>query len=285
MTDNLYIPLKNRSAFSVSGNDASGFLQGLITNDITKTSDGQAIYALMLTPQGKFLYDFFIVKKDESYFIDCETDKLLEIIKKLSMYKLRSDVQIKEESEYEIVAVIGEKTLEIVENEGAGDVRIFCKGIAYIDPRSRKIFGRSFIEKSNSYQSFIAYNFKKGKLDDYEFLRIKQGIPAGHIDLTCEKSFPLDFNMNNLNAIDYKKGCYVGQEVTARVNHRGKIRKNIFTIQAKNGNLPESGSKITANEISIGYLCSSIGSLGLALLKIDEADKELDEVIIIPSHS
>jgi len=271
MTNNLYIPLNNRAIISVSGNDSATFLQGLITNDIKKVSSENAIYALMLTPQGKYLYDFFITMKDETYYIDCSSEHIDTIIKKFSMYKLRSDVKLAKADEYEAVALIGEKVVSSIDN-----VRQFCKGVAYIDPRSDKIFARAIIERENEYQSFKAYEFAEGDICDYEQTRISLGIPSGDNDLVSGDSFPLDFSMNELNAIDYKKGCYVGQEVTARVNYRGKIRKKVYRLQSEE-NWPEYGTKITIKDSKSGHLLSSVKNIALALLRIEDVEKNGNE--------
>lgn len=274
MTNNLYIPLENRSVFTVSGADAENFLQGLITNDIKKASEHKAIYALMLTPQGKFLYDFFILKINGKFFVDCATEKLAAIIKKFSMYKLRSDVVIEDVSnKYEIVALIGDGVFDAVEHKNAGDVKQFCKGAAYIDPRSDKIYARSFIEKENDYQSFKAYNFEKGTSEQHEEVRINSCIPSGDYDMQSEKSFPLDFAIDKLNGIDYQKGCYVGQEVTARVHHRGKVRKKLYLIEGKSS-LPAHGNDVLAGSSKAGIILSSCDNIGLALLQTETVEKE-----------
>lgn len=275
MTNNLYIPLKHRAVIAISGADSEKFLQGLITNDIKK-AESSAIYALMLTPQGKFLYEFFIVKKDDEYLIDCSAADKDEILKKLKMYKLRSDVILTDLSDkYESVAIIGDGVFDAIGDapHKAGSTKPFCKGVAYIDPRSEKLFGRSFIEIENEYQSFKAYEFSEGFIDDYEQARIEAGIADGDNDMEKEGSFPLDFAMNDIGAIDYKKGCYVGQEVTTRVHHRGKIRKRPYMVTADSP-LPPKGTEVTSNGEKIGIMLSSNKNIGLALLQSEKVAKE-----------
>jgi len=256
MTQNLYIPLNNRAVISITGADKKTFLQGIITNDINKLDEKNSIYALMLTPQGKFLYDFFISEREDLIFIDCAADKISEIRKKLSLYKLRSDVKIEDASEtYEVVALIGDGVYKAVEDSTAGYTRKFCKGVAYIDPRSKNMFARSVIERENNYQSFIAYEFEKGELTAYEDVRIGEKIPEGGVDIIYGQDFPLDFGLDKIGAIDYKKGCYVGQEVTARVYHRGKIRKQLYLAKCPSA-LP-FGADVTSDEIKIGKTLSS----------------------------
>lgn len=258
---------------SVSGKDAENFLQGLISNDVRKASENKAVYALMLTPQGKFLYEFFISRMDEAFIVDCSLDQLPAIIKKLSMYKLRSDVVINDISEkYEVAALIGDRVLESIDENETG--RKFCKGIAYIDPRSPDIGARSVIERENNYQSFKAYEFSEGSFSDYETTRIEAGVPSGDSDLQPEKSFPHEFGMDDLNAIDYKKGCYVGQEVTARVHHKGTLRKKIYKVMAKDAPaLPAYDTEISCDGAKAGFMLSSVGNKGLAQLQIDAVEK------------
>lgn len=277
MTNNLYIPLKSRAVISISGADAEKFLQGLISNDITKITAENSIYALMLTPQGKFLYDFFISRKDDVYLLDCRVDILPAIIKKLSMYKLRSDVKIDDLSaEYEVVAILGDKVFAEFEGDNSlGKTKKFCKGVAYIDPRSEKLFARAVIEKENQYAALKSHEYAEGSCSDYENLRIKSAIPDSS-DMEMDKAYPLQFGMDDLNAIDYKKGCYVGQEVTARTHYRGNVRKNVYMVEAKS-QLPAIGSAIMADGQNIGELLSSCGNIGLALLKIENVEKSFNK--------
>jgi folate-binding protein YgfZ len=273
MTNNLYIPLPHRAVIAISGADSEKFLQGLISNDIHKVSKEKAIYALMLTPQGKFLYDFFISMIDDKFIIDCSAANLAALIKKLSMYKLRSDVIIEDLSaKYEVAALIGDKVFSEVGGNEIGAVKNFCKGVAYIDPRSTRLFARAVIERENEYQSFKSHDFALGNMEDYEAIRIKSAIPDDR-DMEQDKAYPLHFGMDDLNAVDYKKGCYVGQEVTARTHYRGNVRKHVYIVESASP-LPDFGTEITANGEVVGKLLSSHQNTGLALLKIEDVEKE-----------
>jgi folate-binding protein YgfZ len=266
MTNNLYIPLKERAVLKLTGGDVIQFLQGLVTNDVTKTDNGYVVYALMLTPQGKFLYDFFIAKMEGFYLIDCKKENLPEIIKKFKMYKLRSDVQIEDVSnKYEVVSLIGDKVFELIGGEQI-KIRPFCKGLAYIDPRNDNLFARSFIEIENNYQSFKAFDFNEGQIEDYNFARINAGVPEGGVDLLSQQSFPHDFGMNNLNAIDYNKGCYVGQEVTARVYHKGKNRKKLYVLDSQGQGDIDSNQEVRVLDEKVGTTLSATNNVALAVL-------------------
>ena len=266
MTNNLYIPLTNRTLIAVSSDDARQFLQGLITNDINKLSPSQAIYALMLTPQGKFLYDFFIYDYEGKILLDCNAAKLEEIKKKLSMYKLRSKVLIEDISGgYEVVAL----TSSSAPHPGPIGHGV---GIFAADPRSPALPARAIIKKPADYAALENSGFSKGNISDYEKIRINLCIPS---DADMEDSFPLEYQMDKHNAIDYQKGCYVGQEVTARTHYRGTARKKPFVATAPEGVdlAGYFGQEITSNGAKIGKMQSSAGNTGIALIRVEDFEK------------
>lgn len=270
MTDNLYIPLENRSVIKISGADAKDFLQGIITNDINKVTKSQSIYSCLLTPQGKFLFDFFISELNGDLAIDCASSRAEVLIKLLTMYKLRREVEISDISnDFEVAALIGENVFKQDDlKKEPGITKTFCKGVAYIDPRTEKMFARSIIDRENNYQSFHATGFSLGTFEAYENLRIEEAVPDGEFDLIADKSFPLHYKMEEMQAIDFQKGCYVGQEVTARSKHRGKIRKTLLKV-ASDDPLPPPETAIKIDEKQVGTMCSSSGNQGLALLEKD----------------
>ncbi len=266
MINNIYIPLHDRAVIEISGDDGAKFLQGIITNDINKVTEKYSIYALLLTPQGKFLFDFFICKMNGSYILECDLSRVDEFIKRLNMYRLRSDVTIKNISDkYEIVALLGDNISNIdgFEEVEEGLTRQFCKGVAYIDPRTKKLYARSIIERENNYQSFKVHGLIEGKIEEYLSLRINCLI----VDMEAEKSFPMQFKMEELNAIDFDKGCYVGQEVTARSKYRGNIKKSVFRVKLES-KLPDKENQIFSGEKKIGILLSSYKNRGVAMLDI-----------------
>lgn len=248
-----YTPLTNRAILAISGEDAKNFLQGLITNDMGKVSPSGSIYALMLSPQGKFLYDFFITEQNGKFLLDCNALQLESIKKKLAMYKLRSKVVIEDISkEYQAVAIESAEALP--------------------DPRSAHLPARSII--ANSSLAELAKSAASGTLADYEALRIRLCIPSDE-DMGFDKSFPLEFEMDEHNAIDYKKGCYVGQEITARTHYRGTLRKKPYVVTAPNGEDLSGyyGQEITSGEMKVGVLCTASGSTALALLRVEDIEK------------
>lgn len=227
------IQLTDRAIIEVSGTDRKKFLQGLVTNDVLKAGNNHLIYAVMLSAQGRFLYDFFIYEEGEKLMLDCFAARCDEIVKKLNFYKLRADVSIKKNDDL-IVA-------HSFEEQG------------FKDPRHSEIGYRIYTKKQELENDASEYNFK----------RISLKIPDSEHDLTYDKSFILEFGFDQLNAIDYQKGCYVGQELTARTHYRGEIRKKLFHIKITDPLLAKSKSSLKEHEItcegkSAGIILSSI---------------------------
>ncbi len=269
MEASCYIPLPERTLLQVKGPDAPSFLQSLLTCDIEAITEEQAGYGLMLTPQGKFLFETFVILHEEAYWLDTPAARVDAFLQKLKMYCLRSNVTITRSDTHEVCALIGPAVFA----EGALDatspgVRHFCTGVAYLDPRSRDLFGRGIIEKATAYAAFEAKGFTRGAWEAYETLRLQTGVPDGAVDLEPEASFPLQYGMEKWHAISFTKGCYVGQEVTARTHHRGKIRKALFRIHSADGKpLPPPGTPVLQEGKTVGQIRSSLQNKGLALLE------------------
>jgi folate-binding protein YgfZ len=229
--------LTKRSILEISGLDRQKFLQGLITNDITKASEKNLIYSVMLNSQGRFLYDFFIFAIGEKLILDCFAPRRDEILQKLNFYKLRSQIEIKKNDEL-LVA-------QSFENQSNQALKSF------IDPRCKNIGYRIYGKKSDF------ENFTNPDEKTYHIARIQNKIPESENDLTYEKSFILEFGFDDLNAIDYNKGCYVGQELTARTHHLGQIRKKIFHIKIGEISTAEKNAEISCEGKSAGIILSS----------------------------
>jgi folate-binding protein YgfZ len=265
--------LSNRAIISLSGSDCYNFLQKLITNDILKVNDNTSIYSCLLTPQGKYYTDFFITKNDESLFLDIPANQKEFIIKKLLLYKLRSNILIQDiSSEYNIFSIFDDNIFQYQEITEGANVK-FNHGLAFIDPRDQKLGIRAYIPIKN-----INLLEKEYSQDQYFYdqIRINLRIPEGEKDLIQDKSFPLEYNLHNLNAISFTKGCYIGQELVSRTYHRGVIRKKIYSIESLDKDLPEITTEIYAGNVKIGNMASKFNNIGLALIRIDdfEANKE-----------
>lgn len=270
MLQNLYITLKDRGFISVSGIDKEKFIQSLITNDIIKVTEDNSIHSLMLTPKGKFLYGFFIIKNNNSYLLDCYKDYIPEIIKKLSMYKLRSNVEIKEKPDIESFAFTGKNINEIFGLEKEGETIRKDENIYYTDPRSRSMGIRGVI--INKELLYNRDNLKEGSLEDFEYLRIRNTIASCEKDMEATKSFPHKYNFDKLNSISYDKGCYIGQEITARMHYKGVSKESLYTVISKEKTDAKKGDEILLNNKPAGYLSSYIDNIGVAVLDNQEVN-------------
>src|ERR1700722_417712 len=249
-----WTPLEDRSVLSVSGEDAASFLHGLATNDVENLAVGQARYAALLTPQGKVLFDFFVVRAPAetgaAFFIDCPSSVAADLAKRLGFYRLRAKVTIANISaDKAVVACWGGEPASV-------------DGFVFADPRDKRLGYRSIVPRATALALGAAHS------DEYEAHRISIGAPKGGVDFPYGDAFPHDANMDLLNGVDFEKGCYVGQEVVSRMRHRGGVRKRIVKVRlAAPG--PAAGAPILAGEATIGALGSSAGAQGLALLRLD----------------
>jgi folate-binding protein YgfZ len=236
-----FVKLPKRSLIYIEGDDRYVFLQNLITNDINTLEKNPVLYSCLLTPQGKFLFDFFIIKADKYLIIDCEGEERgKELYSRLNLYRLRSKV-----------------TLSLEENANiyAGTLPLPPKG-SLKDPRNPQIGWRSFEKPEEAESPF----------DVWDRYRIRLGIPDGSRDMIPDKSTLLECNIDKLNGVSFEKGCYVGQEVTARMKYRGLTKKHLYAVEFSPPYL-EAFSDIHLNEKKIGQVHSANKELGLALLK------------------
>lgn len=285
-----FVNLKNRKLIFINGEDNLVFLQGLITNDVHKIEQGKAVYSLMLNPQGRFLYEFFISKYQNGLILEVDGTIRGDLVKKLSFYKLQSKVEIKEMDEFGVFFVesvvvdqeesrVFDQEIESRETNGC-DSMITTRGLSFLDPRKENFGLRVYDTEENFQKIAKSNNLKEENLDFYNYLRLKNKITDEN-DLIFNKSLIVEYGFDNLNAIDYKKGCYVGQEVVARSHYKGKLRKKIFLIEIANLSKIEKESEITCLEKKQGVILSSLffenKLLALALIKnIGSDDQEID---------
>ena len=240
MKNSVYI-LKDRAILYVSGEDSQNFLQNLISNDINKVTDNSSCFASLLTPQGKFLYEFIVVKHKSGFFIDCEKSQSEEIFKQLHLYKIRSKVEILNLSNEFVVASFGyEKYLTIV---GSKDILGFTfkyrEDPILLDPRNKYLGARLIINLEKLYLSLKKLDLKNDKIEKYHSHSHKLGIVPKNLNKLKNKLFGIECNFEELNGIDFKKGCYVGQENTARIKLKNKLSKRLLPIEIINGKLFE----------------------------------------------
>ena len=237
------LELTNRGVIRLSGKDSKDLLQGLITNDIDALTNEPAIHCALLTPQGKYLFDFFIVKDGDDLLLDCVASRMPDLIRRLMMYRLRADVDITDISDsYKVYALWDAST-------------------GYKDPRHNEIGNRLITD--------IAPTGDALPLEDYEEKRLALGLPDGSRDIMVDKNFILEANFKELNGVSFTKGCYVGQELTARMNHRTTVKKRLLPVISKNG-LIESGAAITNTDgKSVGDIRSVSGNRAIAFIKLE----------------
>ena len=282
MNNSVYI-LEDRSIIYINGLDAKDFLQNLISNDINKVTDNSSCFASLLTPQGKFLYEFIVLKHKSGYFIDCEKSQSDEIFKQLSLYKIRSKVEILNLSNEFVVASFGyEKYLSI---EGSKDILGFTfkyrEDPIILDPRNKNLGGRLIINLEKLYLSLKKLDLKDDKIENYYIKSHKLGIVPKNLNQLQNKLFGIECNFEELNGIDFKKGCYVGQENTARIKLKNKLSKRLLPINLIDGKLIED-EKIYNNEVEIGKVLINEG-YPFALIKF--LDKNFDKEQIFKSES
>jgi len=250
--------LEDRGVLFIDGADTKDFLQNIITNDINKVSDKRSCFASLLTPQGKFLFDFIILKHKKGYFIDCEKTQIDELYKQLSLYKLRSNVQILNLSnEFVIAALSHEKFVSIggKKNE-LGFTLKYGEDSILLDPRNKNLGARLIINLEKLNLSLKKLELKSTSQDEYYNLSFDLGIVQKNTDKLKNKLFGIECNFEELNAIDFKKGCYVGQENTSRIKLKNKLTKRLLPIKIIKGTINE-GDSILNKDSEIGKVLIS----------------------------
>jgi len=249
---NVYI-LDDRAILYINGEDAKEFLQNLISNDVNKVSDVNSCFTSLLTPQGKFLFEFIIVKHKLGFLIDCEKTQVDGLFKQLSLYKLRSKVEILNLSNEFVVAAFSHKkflTFDDAKDQSGFTIK-YREDPIFLDPRNKVLGARLIINLEKLYLSLKKLDLHDADLKEYYSLSHKLGIVPKDLNKLQNKLFGIECNYEELNGIDFKKGCYVGQENTARIKLKNKLSKRLFPINIINGKLYE-GESIYNNDIEIG---------------------------------
>lgn len=258
----MFLIARDRALISLSGEDRQAFLQGLVSNDIAKVTPTQAIYAAFLTAQGKYLHDIFIAADGERLLIECEAARRPDLLRRLSLYKLRSKVALAEENDLSVGLWFGGGALgELHLSAKAGEAQADRGGIIFVDPRLAALGARGYLPAA-------ALPSETGSREDYDHLRMSLGVPDGSRDLPVEKAILLENGFDELNAIDWDKGCYMGQELTARTRYRGLVRKRLMPV-AIEGPAPEFGAPLLLGDKEAGEMRSASGDIGLALVRLE----------------
>lgn len=270
MADTFYFLAAERGVLAISGEDRGPFLQGLISNDVEKVTPGQAAYAAFLTAQGKYLHDFFLTDLDGRFLLDCEADRRGDLYQRLRRYRLRSKIELADESDrWAVALVVGDSAASVLElPPERGASRSFGGGVAFVDPRLPSLGARLILPRESAEATLGELDIRQGEPAAYDTLRLRLGVPDGSRDLPVEKAFLLESGFDELNGIDWQKGCYVGQELTARTKYRGLVRRRLVPVDIE-GPVPEPGAPIYLGEKNVGEMRSAHGDVGLAMVRLE----------------
>jgi len=258
------VPLPHRGVLRLTGEDRIAFLQGLVSNDVAQAEAGGALHAAFLTPQGKFLHDLFVIPQGDSLLLECERDRAADLLRRLSMYRLRSKVKLEDASDrFTVHAAIGEGAAAALGLGEPGTVAAVGGGLAYADPRLGALGARLVLPVGETPP------LPAGDTGDWDRLRLSLGVPDGSRDLIPEKSILLENGFDRLNGVSWSKGCYMGQELTARTKYRGLVKKRLTPVRV-DGPLPEPGTPVLMGDKEIGEVRSGRAGLALALLRIED---------------
>ena len=248
------IILENRGLISITGEDSKEYLQNIITNDLNKVSKSSSIFAALLSPQGKYLFDFFVIKIDNGYLLDSDGNSVKELIENLSKYKIRSKVEIKDLSSTNVVGIISFENFKMIQKELDQHVSTlqYRESPIFVDPRDSDLGARIISSLEKLYLTIKKLNLKTTNKKSYLEKAFQKGIPIEGLSNLQNQIFALELNFEKLNAVDFKKGCYVGQENTARMKLKNKIRRQLMPVKTENQ--VKIGDEIKYNDIVIGKI-------------------------------
>jgi hypothetical protein len=288
MSEARFALLDDRGILAVSGADRRMFLQGLVSNDVDKVDSTQARYAALLTAQGKYLHDFMMIEVGGAIWLEAEAPRLRDLKRRLSIYRLRAQAVLDERPELAVAAVFGEgarAAMGLSEEPGAAGP--FASGVAFVDPRLVALGVRCVLPRADIRGALEGAGLAEAGFPAYDRLRLELGIPDGGRDLAPEKSILLEAGFDELNGVDWQKGCYIGQELTARTKYRGLIKRRLIPVEIK-GPPPAPGTIVMADGHEVGEMRSSCDGVGLALLRIktvvDGERLEAGATTLVPSR-
>lgn len=271
MHDKSFVPLAGRGVLRLGGEDVRTFLQGLISNDITHVSRERTIWAAFLTPQGRYLHDFFVCELDGALLLEGEAARLPDLKRRLSMYRLRSRVSIEEVGATMAVwALGGDGAAAAVGLAGAqaGTTAPLGEGVVFVDPRLAAMGLRALLPAQTGEALLREQGFAAGDVGAYDAQRIALGLPDSSRDILVEKSLLLEVGFSELGGIDWDKGCYLGQELTARTRWRGLVKRRLLPMRVE-GALPAPGTPVVVGEKEVGEVRSGADGWVMAMLRLD----------------
>jgi folate-binding protein YgfZ len=274
MSQPIAVPLEHRGILRVDGPDARAFLQGITSNDVLQVGAERAIWSAFLTPQGRFLHEFFIAEApDGALWLDCESARREHLSKRLSIYKLRANAAIADVADdFAVAALVGERALGLLDLPALeGFARPFGEGVAFVDPRLGRVGGRAILPRGSMRQTLEEAGFALGEVADYDRHRLRLGVPEGSADLEVERATLMESGFDALCGVSWDQGCYLGQELTARMKYRGLAKKRLVPVEIE-GPTPEPGTDIRREGKPAGTLRSAVDGVGLALIRLDQLD-------------
>ena len=276
MQQAFHLLAEQRGLIAISGDDRTAFLQGLVSNDVSRVSADRAVYAALLTPQGRYLHDFFIAAIGDTLYLDCEAARRDDLSRRLSIYRLRSKVTLADTTADFVVALLYGSDLasRFGLRDEPGAATPWEGGVVYVDPRLPELGARAILPRATAAEILARAGFSPGNAADYDRLRLSLGVPDGSRDLPVEKAILLENGFDELHGIDWQKGCYMGQELTARTKYRGLVRKRLLPVEIE-GPLPAAGTPVMAGDKEAGEMRSGADGLGLALLRLEHLDDGL----------
>lgn len=266
-----YQILAERGLIALRGDDARSLLQGVISSDIERVTPTSASYGALLTPQGKYLFDFMVVQIGDVLVLDTERARIDDLMRRLMMYRLRAKAEIEDASEaFEVAALLGDDLatrLDLPPQPGAA--RALSDGVVLIDPRLAALGGRAVLPRGQAAPALEDLGFAAAAPTAYEQARLALGVPDGSRDLVVDRSTLLESGFDELHGVDFQKGCFVGQELTARMKYRGLVRKRLMPV-VFDGPPPAPGTPIRLDGKDAGEMRSGHDGRGIALLRLEQ---------------
>lgn len=273
MPERFHTALPARAALAVSGEDRATFLQGLVSTDATKVDASNARHAAFLTAQGRFLHEFFMVAIGDTIHLDAEAARRDDLMRRLKMYKLRAKVALAPADGLVVAAFWGENAAEALGLAPVpGAAKAAGGGCVYVDPRLTALGVRALVPADELAGLAAALGFASAAPEDYDRHRLSLAVPDGSRDLAVEHALLLENGFEELGGVDFKKGCYIGQELTARMKYRALVKKRLMAVDIE-GPAPAPGTPVTLAGEEAGEMRSAAGSHGLALLRLEAVEK------------
>jgi tRNA-modifying protein YgfZ len=269
MTLGRFVVLDDRGVLAVAGPDRAAFLQGLVSNDVAKVDAAHARHAALLTAQGRYLHDFMMMAAGETIWLETEAARLADLKRRLSLYRLRAKVALAERADLAVAVVFGAGVLKALDlPETAGAARPWSAGIVAVDPRLAALGARCVLPRAPLRERLAGLGFAEAGFAEYDRRRLELGVADGSRDLVPEKTILLEAGFDELNGVDWQKGCYIGQELTARTKYRGLLKRRLVPVRI-DGAAPPPGAIVTAEGREAGEMRSSREGIGLALLRLE----------------